>query len=84
MDQQKELSEITKSWFITEVEEWVVGGEGEKQGTTTLGFSTLLKDSPNAVREVERRRRWGISFPEWLTRQGCRACARLKKVESAI
>ena len=25
------------------------GGEGEKQGTTTLGFSTLLKDSPNAV-----------------------------------
>ena len=75
VDQHKELSEITKSWSITEVEEWV-GGEGEKRGTTTLGFSTLLKDPPNPVREVGH-------VPPWVTRQGCRACGRLKKVEHA-
>ena len=58
VEQHKELSEITKSWFPTEVEEW----EGRREAGNHKGWVHTLQDSPKPVREVERRRRWGISL----------------------
>ena len=46
VDQQKELSEITKSWFITEVEEWVGGRGGREARYHNAWVQHTLKGSP--------------------------------------